>query len=152
MKERTNPAKTQRRTSAKRPPPPDCYRLRDPRQLGQIFDAFEGLSELRRLCGREVASAKESEQLFGNIYFEEDQSGLRRWRRLFDGITASWCILDQSVRDSRINLTELQQLYRRLLAARVTWSHHAPRTVPLSLFDHIIEQVREVLISCAAQP
>jgi len=152
MKERTKPSMTKRRTSAKRSPSPEYYRLRDPRQLGQVFDAFEGLSELRRLCGREVASAKESEQLFGNFYFEDDQSGLRRWRRLFDRITANWCILDQSVRDSRINLTELQQLYRRLLSARVTWSHYAPRTVPLSLFDHIIDQVREVLISCAAQP
>jgi hypothetical protein len=151
MKQHTTPSMTKRRAGAKRSPPPECYRLRDPRQLGQVFDAFEGLSELRRLCAREVASANASEQLFGNFSFEDDEFGLRRWRRLFDGITASWCILDQSVRDSRINLTEFQQLYRRLLAARVTWSHYAPRTVPLSLFDHIIDQVREVLISCAAQ-
>lgn len=152
MKEHTTPSVTKRRTGAKRSPPPECYLLRDPRQLGQVFDAFEGLSELRRLCGREVASAKESEQLFGNVYFEDDQSGLRQLRRLFDRITASWCILDQSVCDSRINLTELHKLYRRLLAARVTWSHYAPRTVPLRLFDQIIADVREVLISYAAQP
>lgn len=152
MKKRITPSMTKKRTGAKRSPLQECYRLRDPRQLGQVFDAFEGLSELRRLCAREVASANESEQLFGNFYFEDDQSGLQRWRRLFDRITLSVCILDQSVRDSRINLIELQQLYRRLLSARMTWSHYAPRTVPLRLFDQIIDHVREVLISCAVQP
>jgi hypothetical protein len=152
MKKRSTLSMTKRRINAQRVSPPACYQLRDPRQLGQVFDAFEGLSELRRRCAREVAHAKESEQVFGHISFKDDESGLRRWSRLFDRITGCWCILDQSVRDSQIDPTEFQQMYRHLLAARLSWSHAAPQTVPLRLLDHIIDQVKEVLISCATQP
>ena len=152
MKKLSTLSMTKRRTKAQRASPPACYQLRDPRQLGQVFDAFEGLSELRRLCAREVAHAKESEQMFGYISFEDDESGLRRWSRLFDRITSCWCILDQSALESQIDPTEFQQMYRHLLAARASWSHVAPQTVPLLLLDHTIDQVKEVLISCATQP
>jgi hypothetical protein len=43
-------------------------------------------------------------------------------------------------------------VYRRLLITREAWSHYARRTVPLSLFDQSIVQVRKLLISCAPQP
>lgn len=152
MKKRTTPSRTKRRISAQRSSQSKCYRLCDPRQLGQVFGTFEGLSELRRLCAREVNSAQQSEQLFGAFYFEDDQSGLQRWKRLFDRITISWRILDQSVRNGRIDWTEFQLVYRSLLSARIIWSRSASRTVPLKLFDRIIDHVREVLISCAVQP
>lgn len=152
MKKRSTLYMTKRRTNAQRASRHACYQLRDARQLGQVFDAFEGLSELRRQCARAVAYAKELEQVFGHIFFEDDESGFRRWSRLFNRITSCWYILDQSVRDSQINPTEFQQMYRHLLAARASWSHVAPQSVPLHLLDHIIDQVKAVLISCATQP
>jgi len=152
MKNRATPSMAKRQINAKRPSQAKRYRLCNPRQLNQVFNAFEGLSELRRLCAQEVRSAEQSEELFRNLCLEDDQFGLRRWKRLFDRITASWCILDQSVRDSRIDWTEFQLVYRSLLSVRMTWSHYAPRMVPLHLFDRIIDQVRGVLINCAARP
>ena len=152
MKEHVKHALRKQRTDVPRVPRPAYQRLRNPHQLRQLFGAFEGVSELRRLCAHEVAHANETEQLFGMVFHEDDESGLRRWRHQFDRITDCWRLLDQAVRDSRINLTEFQQVYRCLRTARTAWSHyHAHRTVPLSLFDQIIGQVRELLISCAAQ-
>jgi hypothetical protein len=149
MKQRANPPGMTRKKSAKRSRSPKPWVLRDPETLRLVFEAFEHLTTLRQQCNRKVAAAREVEQLFGHLLWHEDESGFRRWSRLSEMVTASWSLLDQTVRTNRLDPAQSQEAYRQMLRVRMAWTRLESQPGPISLINQITDHLRQLLIRYA---
>jgi hypothetical protein len=114
--------------------------------LDLVFQTFEDLTTLRQRCGQKITKAREEEHLFGQMLWHEDQSGLRRWSRLSEMVTASWSLLDQTLRTNRLDPAEFQTAYRRILWVRTAWTRLESQPEPISLIDQIMDHLRQLLI------
>ena len=149
MTRRANPSGPTRQKPRRRSRHPKPWVMRDPEMLGLVFQAFEDLTTLRQRCAWEVASAREEERLIGHLLWKPDQSGLQRWNRLFEMVTTSWRVLDQTVRTNRLDPAQCQECYRHMLWIRTTWAGLDPRADSLELLDQITDHLRQVLIRYA---
>ena len=125
---------------------PKLWVLRDPDVLSLLYQTFEEVTDLRRHCVRQVESATEVEQLFGQLAREVDQSGVRRWCRLSEIVKSTWSLLDQIVRTNRFDPVQGQEAYRQLLGARTTWARLEPRSDSFARLVQITSGLRELLI------
>lgn len=137
-------------TGAQSPRP---WVLRDPEVLSVVLQAYEDLTALRQQCALKVASAREVEQLFWSVLFEPDESGLQRWSRMAERVTASRKVLDDMVTTNRLVHADCQGTYRRMVTIRMAWTHLEKDSKSLPLIDRITDGLRRVLIAYAeAQP
>ena len=146
MTRRANPSDRTRQKPTKPCRSPRLWALRDPEVLSLVYQTFEEVTDLRRHCVRQVESATEVEQLFGQLACEVDQSGLQRWRWLSELIMSTWSLLDQMVRTNRFDPVQGQEAYRRLLGARTTWARLEPRSEWFARLVQITSGLRELLI------
>ena len=128
---------------------PKLRMLEDPEILDLVFQSFEDLTTLRQCCGQKVSKAREEEHLFGALLRKDDESGLRRWSRLFEIVTTIWNLLDQTVRTNRLDCARCQEAYRQMLWVRMAWTRLESHPGRISLIEHITNQLRQLLIHVA---
>lgn len=146
----TKKTQTKSTTRARSPRP---WVLRDPEVLRVVLQAYEDLTALRQQCALKVASAREVDQLFWSVLFEPDESGLQRWSRIAERVTASRKVLADMVTTNRLIHADCQGTYRRMVTIRMAWTHLENNSKSLPLIDRITDGLRRMLIAYAeAQP
>ncbi len=97
--------------------------------LSELFELFEGLRDVKARCLDRASIAATLERIgWFNLPDQEHVPRLEAWSRLYLTIERHYNDVERQVEELRVDLPNLQRLYREMLDVQATWARYMALT------------------------